>query len=206
MQDNQHHHSPPFPVERIVFFSDAVMAIAITLLVIEIHPPELETTASGAQHYQFNHLVGQLIGFLVSFMVIGQFWVSHHRLFNFVRNFNLKMIWLNMFFLFSIALMPFSTSFYTERINMFVPFAFYCGNIFFTGIFNYLLWTYVTNHKDFISDDLDKEKIRKSKARALIVPVVFLCGIGLYLINPIFGIMCPVLIPIAMKVFKLKIS
>src|SRR5689334_15215764 len=103
-----------FQLERLILFSDAVFAIAITLLVIEIKIPEMPREVATEQKILagLGHLIPKFIGFLISFLIIGQYWTVHHRLFGYVINFNNRLLWLNLLFLLAIALMPFSTGFY----------------------------------------------------------------------------------------------
>ena len=74
-----------FQLERIILFSDAVFAIAITLLVLEIKVPEIEGHTDIDLLNTLLHLTPKFIGFFVSFFVIGQNWVVHHKLFCFVN-------------------------------------------------------------------------------------------------------------------------
>ena len=110
-----------FQLERLILFSDAVFAIAITLLVIEIKIPGKEDlekmgfpeiTDTGLLH-ALARLIPKFIGFLISFLLIGQYWIVHHRMFGYVINFTQRLIWLNLLFLLAVALMPFSTGFYS---------------------------------------------------------------------------------------------
>ena len=87
-----------FQLERLILFSDAVFAIAITLLVIEIKIPEIQEkpVTENAVLYKLAELIPKFVGFLVSFLLIGQYWIVHHRMFSFVINFTDRLIWLNI--------------------------------------------------------------------------------------------------------------
>ncbi|HYJ37839.1 MAG TPA: TMEM175 family protein, partial [Chitinophagaceae bacterium] len=127
-----------FQLERLILFSDAVFAIAITLLVIEIKIPELEREhiSDKALLQSLAHLIPKFIGFIVSFLLIGLYWSVHHRMFGFVTNYDGRLRFLNLLFLFFIVLMPFSTGFYSEYSGLElytkqlkVPMTFYVLNI-----------------------------------------------------------------------------
>ena len=83
-----------FQLERLILFSDAVFAIAITLLVIEIKIPEIHENpvTDNAVLHKLAELIPKFVGFLVSFLLIGQYWIVHHRMFSFVINFTDRLI------------------------------------------------------------------------------------------------------------------
>jgi uncharacterized membrane protein len=111
------HPRHDFMIERIAFFSDAVFAIAITLLAIEIHPPLVKRGETAKEAwYHFTEIIPELIGLLVSFWLIGSVWLRHHQLFKFVDNFDTKFMVINLWLLFTIILFPFSTGFLFNSI------------------------------------------------------------------------------------------
>lgn len=96
--------------ERLLFFSDAVFAIAITLLIIDIRLPEKHLTSDAALQQALIALIPNYVGFLISFIVIGQFWIGHRRLFSLVRDCTRRTVFANMLLLFTIAFLPFPTA------------------------------------------------------------------------------------------------
>ncbi len=97
-------------LDRILFFSDAVMAIAITLLVIDLRVPEMARGFAPAKLAPaLLRLWPNYLGYLLSFFIIGNYWFSHHRLFRPIRRYDDRLTWLNLLFLFFTALLPFST-------------------------------------------------------------------------------------------------
>ena len=153
MSTNMHNElKKEFQLERLILFSDAVFAIAITLLVIEIKVPEVHGEVSNkVLLHELKHLIPKFFGFLISFMLIGLYWTIHHRMFGFVTNFTKKLIVLNLIFLFFIALMPFSTGFYSEyagpelfRKQLTVPLTFYVLNFFAAGL---IIFFYLATHR-----------------------------------------------------------
>jgi len=91
--------------ERLIFFSDAVFAIAITLLVLDLKSP-----AGSFDLSYFNQITPKLLGFGISFFVIGLYWIAHHQLFGTLRRENRTLLHVNLLFLASIVFLPFPTS------------------------------------------------------------------------------------------------
>lgn len=149
-----------FQLERIIFFSDAVFAIAITILALELQVPAIDRgIATDAMLLKsLDELLPKFIGFLVSFFIIGLYWTIHHRMFGYVVRYDRKLIRLNLIFLLAIVLMPFSTAFYSEYIIelLRVPMLLYAVNIVFLGVMNIVLWVYLTNEKNQLTEAFQK--------------------------------------------------
>lgn len=144
-----------FQIERIAFFSDAVFAIAITLLVIEIHAPVFSAEATTTEAInEFLHLIPEFIAIVISFFLISLNWRRHHQLFGILSNYNEKLITLNFFALVSIIFLPFSTAFISKNYARFwlnplvLPFVIYSLNNLACAFFNYLLFRYALNPKN----------------------------------------------------------
>ncbi|HQV05267.1 MAG: TMEM175 family protein [Chitinophagaceae bacterium] len=215
MSNNLHNElRKEFQLERLILFSDAVFAIAITLLVIEIKIPEVhENVSDRTLLIELKHLLPKFAGFIISFMLIGLYWSIHHRMFGFVTNFDNTLLRLNLFFLFFIALMPFSTGFYGEYASsdlfekhLKVPMTFYVLNFCCLGIINYLIWLRICNPKYKLADPpVDKQIAAFAKARSMLVPLIFLLMLPVaYLADVLYAVYVPLLIPLILKIAKRK--
>src|SRR6266700_1994358 len=113
------HTRKQFQVDRIAFFSDAIIAIAITLLVLEIKIPAIGKNASWNElrTVYSKQLIFPLLGMLFSFFMIGRLWIRHHELFEYITSYNNMLIRYNLYFLFSIVLLPVSTTFMMNNDN-----------------------------------------------------------------------------------------
>src|SRR5215472_2918297 len=100
MDEFSRHHG----YQRLLFFSDAVFAIAITLLVLDLRLPP------GSQVFDLAAVRQQIIGFVVSFYVIGRFWLSHHALFEGVAGYDVRLLATNLLFLAAVVFLPFPTT------------------------------------------------------------------------------------------------
>jgi uncharacterized membrane protein len=194
-----------FQLERMILFSDAVFAIAITLLVIELKVPEVEKPVEESILLEkLAHMIPKFFGFVISFMFIGIYWTVHHRLFGYVINYTPKLLRLNLLFLFAVALMPFSTAFYSEYImkHAITPVVFYTVNIIMLGIFNLFMWRHIGNPKNQLSEGLSQADAKYFSLRAIVVPIMFTVFAFVYLINPIVASYLPIMIPLVMRVIK----
>ena len=93
--------------ERLTFFSDAVVAIAITLLALELPVPE--GLSVGELWHSATHDWFEYVAFVLSFFVIAQQWTGHHRVFKYVTGSDRALVTLNFFWLFAIVVTPFAT-------------------------------------------------------------------------------------------------
>lgn len=207
----QHELKKEFQLERMILFSDAVFAIAITLLALELKIPDLgnKATENDLLH-ALGHLVPKFFGFLISFFLVGLYWTIHHRMFGFVINYDKKLMMLNLLFLLSIVMMPFSTGIYGEystpkTIHLITPVAVYVVNICFTGIMNYFLWSYLSNPVHQLSEGVSEHVRKQGRMRSLVVPTVFLLALGVAFLNPYIARYVPVLMPLIMRLLK-KVS
>jgi uncharacterized membrane protein len=166
-----------FQVERMILFTDAVFAIAITLLILEIKVPNLDYEGLNSAKIK-EVLISQttaFIGFFISFWVIALYWIDHHRTFAYVDDYDGTLVFLNLLFLMSITIMPFTSALYSRYINYVLPTQIYCFNIAFTGFIKLWMSYYIHNPKNKICKH-QADIIRKKyySARSWIAPMVFL--------------------------------
>jgi uncharacterized membrane protein len=158
-------------LDRIVFFSDAVFAITITLLVLQIEvpdiPEELVVEELGASLLV---LWPKYLGYVTSFLSIAVFWNIHHRIFRDVRGYDGGLIFLNFLFLMFVAFLPFPTALLGEYGDYQLPVAIYAGTL--TAIY----W-YVTSGNRFVDDTSDSKTVQFFLIRGLTLPVIFLLSI-----------------------------
>ena len=190
-----------FQLERMILFSDAVFAIAITLLVIEMKIPEIEIPDERLLLGSLVHLIPKFVGFVISFLIIGLYWTVHHRLFGYVVNYTQKLLWLNLIFLMAVALMPFSTAFYSEYIFKLLksPVIIYVVNISFLGIMNFALWRYVGNPKNELTETLTVPVAKYYSYRAIFIPFIFTIMAVVYFFAPKIAFIIPIFIPVLMR-------
>jgi TMEM175 potassium channel family protein len=127
-----------FELERLVLFSDAVFAIAITLLVIDIKFPGFPSAISGKSIFtQFKPMIYQFFGFLISFTFIGSSWSNHLKLFRHLRKYDQGLIKRNLVYLFFIVIFPFTASAFASGFESGVERASQLEILF--GVFLYII-------------------------------------------------------------------
>jgi uncharacterized membrane protein len=162
-------------INRLASFSDGVVAIAITLLVLGLDMPRGLSESAFVSELQ--NLGPQLFSFVLSFLVIGRFWISHHRVFRYLRYYDDRLLSLNGLFLLAVVFLPFPTSLLGDYERYRMAFILYAASIAVTGLMLALLWWYIAYTGHLVADDLDERLRRWLLLRFLVVPVVFLASI-----------------------------
>ncbi|MEI6263945.1 MAG: TMEM175 family protein [Sphingobacteriia bacterium] len=153
--DNSH-PKQDFQVERIAFLSDAVFAIAITLLIIEFKvPPINEQSTFNSVLQDLFSLRNHFFALLLSFALIATYWIQHHFLFKHLHNYNNKLIIVNFLVLLPIIFFPFTTAFVAEssengNVIMLSFRLFLLNNIIAGGILYYFYWLMTSKHSHFL--------------------------------------------------------
>ena len=165
-------------VDRLVYFSDAVFAIAITLLALEIRLPYLHDPTNRELARALLALLPRLYGFAISFWIIAVYWLAHHRIFRYIRAFDRRLLIINLFFLMWIVVMPFSASLLGQYGSNQLALVVYFSHMTLVSLSMALLWRYATRDRKLVDSDIDPLVIRYNNVRILALPVVFLLAIG----------------------------
>jgi uncharacterized membrane protein len=164
-------------LQRLVFFSDAVTAIAITLLAIDLRVPEIAASAAAAElPRSLSQLGPRFLSFVVSFAVIGTYWMAHHRYFRYIRRHDGKLMLLNMVFLFCIVLMPFVAGLFGQYYYLPLGMSVYAAAVAAIGLSVGGLWWYASWAHRLVDEDLDERFIRARSINAAF-PALFLVSI-----------------------------
>jgi uncharacterized membrane protein len=167
--------------DRVLFFSDAVFAIAITLLVVDIRVPQVVVNA-GHELYESR---SKILSFAISFLVIGLFWIGHHRLFRYITALDRPLIFLNLLFLGTIAFLPYPTAllFAGNTREPAAP-AFYALCVAAAGLVELAVWLYATHTKGLVPASVTPASRRYELSQLLPTPVVFLLSIPVAFVAP----------------------
>ena len=176
-----------YGISRLLAFSDGVFGFAITLLIINVISafPSLPSSASDEQ------LVGALLGlgssylsYVLSFYVVGAYWVAHHRMFSSIIRSTSTLLRLNLTLLLFVVFLPFSTYLLDKYYNSGAIVAFYAATLSVISLCSVLLWEYAVFRHRLIPPDLDEKTILFIRGRGWITLALFVLSIGLALLSP----------------------
>jgi uncharacterized membrane protein len=171
-----------FQLERLAFFSDAVFAIIITIMVLDVKMPELHRNPTELESRNaFLDLIPKLLAYLLSFFIIGNFWIRHLQVFSFLKSYNRRLLEINLLFLFAVSLFPFSLSFVFSGAHVMQynwGISTYIGIVYFSIFMQTVLIGYLIRHKKTLCHN--EEIIESSltwKSRRIyyfVIPLVFI--------------------------------
>ena len=171
-------------LDRLVFFSDAVVAIAITLLALE-----LKVTPAGA-HVTFSDIAyawHQFAAFFLSFIIIAVFWVNHHRFFVFIKAIDSKMMVYNICWLLFIVLLPFTSSLISNDFFNRPAMLMYSVNVLAVTCFQNMIWDYATTNKELLKDTITETVEREYRVGCNLAMGNALFAIVISFLSPLFA-------------------
>jgi uncharacterized membrane protein len=179
-----------FSKVRLEMLCDGIFAIAMTLLVLELKPPELPRHASSMEIW---HALGEhglaFIGFVLSFLLAGQFWILHHVSFNYLRQANRALAMLTIPFLMFVSLLPFSTSMLTAfGLRNPVGLTFYLGNQLMLSALLAAQWL-LANRQGLLSESDGSAKRRRFELMICTQPISFAVATLVVFIVPRYALL-----------------
>jgi uncharacterized membrane protein len=167
---------------RLEAFSDGVIAIIVTIMVLELKAPHEDTLAG------LLHLWPEFLSYALSFFLVAIYWVNHHQLFTRVEAVNHSILWANNLLLFCISLIPFATAYVGGNHLSAFPAALYSGEMFICGLAFMLLAKVIVAAAPGDSEmrALDRAATRKN----IVALSVYALGAGLAYVHPALTFIC----------------
>jgi uncharacterized membrane protein len=180
-----HAHDGEKETGRLEAFSDGVFAIAITLLVLELHVPK-DIEGHEALLDALARQWPMYLAFLNSFITIGIMWVNHHRLFTHIRRADHTLLMLNLLLLLVVTIVPFPTALLAENLgkpDAQTATAVYAASGFAIAIAYNLLWRYATKDKRLLHHDVDMTATAAISHQYAFGPLMYVVCFGLAFLN-----------------------
>jgi uncharacterized membrane protein len=161
---------PPatFSPDRIKALTDGVIAIVITLLVLELSVPVVsEIDGSEGLWPEIQHLWRELLSYFVSFFLVGLLWLYHHHVFRYIQRADGSLITLNMFYLLAVSITPFSSALVASNPDERLAAIIYGGSVFLAGASCATMFAYASQHRRLVAAALDARFIRRENWSAV---------------------------------------
>ena len=158
---------------RLEALTDGIFAFAMTLLVLSLSLPDALDGLATVKPYDL--LVGQshkFFNYFLSFMLLAIFWMRHHWQFHWIKRTDSGLIWINIFILMFVALMPFSTDIVGDFGGSTVAEVFFASNLLVLGLLFLGSWAYATRNHRLVDSDLDEEIVTMGLRRGMVTPIV----------------------------------
>jgi uncharacterized membrane protein len=166
--------------ERLNLFSDAVFAVLITVLVLDLHPPELPTFKA------LLHLWPTWLSYAVSYLFIAIVWANHHHLMHYATEATPRLMWFNFAHLFSVSLLPLSTAWMAVSDLAPEPVAFYAAVFFLVNAtYMALIWELIGRQPTV---DVSPKERRIMRIRSIVTLCIFAAAAIVALKYPLVGL------------------
>ena len=170
-------------LERLAALSDGIFAVAMTLLVLDLHVPATELIHSqGELWHTLAEAVPQLVSYIVSFITLGIFWNGQQAQLNSFERSDRHLSWIHLAFLFAVTIMPFSTRLLAGYITYRSVLIAYWANILLLGAVLFVSWRYAMR-AGLLREGITREKQCAMERRIVVAQILYAVGAGLSFFN-----------------------
>ena len=161
--------------DRLTAFTDGVLAVIITIMVLELKPPH------GAGFRDLLALWPGYLSYLLSFIYVAIYWNNHHHFFQLVKTVDGSVLWANMHLLFWLSIVPFTTAWMGDNLFAAAPTALYGAALLMSSIAFFLMQTVIMRRQGEASP---LRQALGADLKGKLSPFVYLAGIGLAFVSP----------------------
>jgi uncharacterized membrane protein len=181
---------------RVEALADGIFAIAMTLLVLELHVPMLAATASsGAMAGALIHNWPQFAAYAGSFFILGVLWIGHHSHFHYIRRADRTLLWINILYLMFVGFLPYCTALLGSFIGNRTAALLYGGAVIMTGLLLWAEWVYAAR-RGLLSNEATPAIVRGLANRILYGVAAFALAALVAFVSPPVCLALYVLIPL----------
>lgn len=180
--------------DRVEAFSDGVFAIILTLLVLELHVPNIADHSSLSQYAAaMAPLVPKVVTFALTFILICIHWVSHHYFFRQLQDVTIGLVWLNNLFLLWLCFMPFPTALLGDHPTDQFPVILYGVNQLLAALTFFVFRSYATRNRLFVDDASVKAMGPRHSIPAI---AIFIVSLLFAFVNVYLSLACFLIVPL----------
>lgn len=193
------------PTNRIEGLSDGVFGIAMTLLIFKLDVPDVivDNNMNQALTDKLFNMIPQFENYFISFILLGLYWTRHQLQFKHIKQADRNLLWINIFFLVFVGLLPFTTGLLMKYTGLEIPQFLYSLNLLCIGLALAVHWIYASRDYRLINKDLTKEFIKKYTILTISAPVVFAICCAVALVSPRTSLTLMYIIPLFYLVVKI---
>ena len=178
---------------RVEAFSDGVMAIAITLLVLELKVPTAADAANGRLLDQLLERWPSYVAYFTAFLTIGIIWLNHHTLLSKIARFDARLHWLNLLLLLGVATLPFPTALVAEHVgdggwNASVAAATYGLTATLMGLPWGFIWRHLADHPELLEPGYDAAHARAELRRGVLGVPIYVAATAVSFVAPLLAL------------------
>ncbi|MCO6496425.1 MAG: DUF1211 domain-containing protein [Chitinophagaceae bacterium] len=173
---------------RSIAIADGVFGVALTLLVLDVRVPIMDGIHSDKQLIDaFLDLGPKFLVSFLAFMTGGIFWMGHSAQYKHITGSDRNLSWINLLFLLTVIMLPFTTSFLGNYVEFKFPIAVYWLNIFLMGAILYIHWAYAYKH-NFVNEETREIVNKPLRTRIIIAQSLYFLGLLMCFISPYLSI------------------
>lgn len=182
-------------IDRLEALADAAIAIVLTVLVLLLEPPTADETSGDMLAYLLEkwHI---LAAFALSFILIALYWLNHHAIFHYVKQGTLTLLWFNLIFLLTVALIPFPTALLVDAPTHEHSIIIYACAHLLCSLTLVVMWFYITKRPHLTHETLNAERKKRTTHKLIFPPTLYALAIGICLFSRVLSLILFAAIPI----------